>query len=77
MKLIEDFFWRCSLGNRYSSGVESKLVQDIDRIDKIIEGVNPRYDWSIDIEPDTLINEGNFSVSRSFIKSKISCLLKL
>jgi hypothetical protein len=26
--LLEDFFWRCSLAARYSSGVEGKLAQD-------------------------------------------------
>ena len=35
-KYLQDFFWRCSLSGRYSSSVESKLAQDIKRIDKIM-----------------------------------------
>ena len=33
-KRIEDFFWRASLGARYSSGVESKLASDIEKLTK-------------------------------------------
>ncbi|MHC5826692.1 MAG: hypothetical protein ACYT04_65195, partial [Nostoc sp.] len=47
-KYLEDFFWRCSLSGRYSSAVESKLAQDVKRIDKILSGNLPSYDWSID-----------------------------
>jgi Protein of unknown function DUF262 len=31
LKRLRDFFWRCSLGGRYSVSVESKLAQDIGR----------------------------------------------
>lgn len=33
-RFLEDFFWRCALSGRYSSSVESKLSQDIKRIDQ-------------------------------------------
>jgi len=38
LKRLRDFFWRCSLGGRYSVSVESKLAQDIGRIDAILSG---------------------------------------
>ncbi|MEP6794247.1 MAG: DUF262 domain-containing protein [Saprospiraceae bacterium] len=73
LKLLQDFFWRCSLGYRYSSGVEGKLAQDVDKIDKILEGETPKYEWSIDITENNLKQTGNFSAGKSFIKG-ILCL---
>lgn len=70
---LEDFFWRVSLGYRYSSAVESKLANDIEKIDKIINNELPKYEWSIDISPENLRNDGYFSTGRSFIKA-ILCL---
>lgn len=77
-KMLEDFFWRASLGVRYSSGVEGKLVQDVAKIDKIIEGQLPTYEWSIDITPDRLRSPqwGAFSTGRSSIKA-ILCLFAM
>lgn len=72
-KKLEDFFWRISLGYRYSSAVESKLANDIEKIDKIINNELPKYEWSIDISPENLQNDGYFSTGRSFIKA-ILCL---
>ena len=43
-KKLEDFFWRVSLGYRYSSAVESKLANDIEKIDKIINNELPKYE---------------------------------
>lgn len=73
--MLDDFFWRASLGNRYSSGVESKLAQDVAKIETIIEGRLPRYEWSIDVSPETLmeVSSGWFSTGRSYIKA-ILCL---
>ena len=36
LNYLEDFFWRCALSARYSSAAESKLAQDIKRIDQIL-----------------------------------------
>lgn len=74
-KLLEDFFWRVSLGVRYSSGVEGKLSQDVGKIDKILEGKLPSYEWSIDVGVDQLKNSqwGAFVTGRSSIKA-ILCL---
>ena len=37
IKYLEEFFWRISLSYRYSSSTESKLAQDIKRIDNILK----------------------------------------
>lgn len=70
---LQDFFWRVSLSGRYSSGVESKLAQDIKRIDLILSGELPKYDWPVNISEKFLIDNGWFSANRSFIKA-ILCL---
>jgi len=72
-KRLEDFFWRVSLGFRYSSGVEGKLVQDIAKIDKIIANELPRYEWAVIINKEFVESHGWFSTGKSFNKA-ILCL---
>lgn len=72
-KRLQDLFWRCSLGERYSSAVESKLAQDIRKIDAILAGELPRYEWKVDLSEDFIMENGWFSVGRSYIKA-ILCL---
>ncbi|MBX2900942.1 MAG: DUF262 domain-containing protein [Cyclobacteriaceae bacterium] len=72
-KFLQDFFWRVSLGTRYSSAVESKLAQDIKRIDSILNDELPRYDWTVDTSPEIFDKTGFFSTSSSWIKS-ILCI---
>lgn len=72
-KRLEDFFWRASLGFRYSSSVESKLVQDIEKIDKIIAGQLPKYEWAVNITKEYIEDHGGFSTGKAFIKA-ILCL---
>jgi hypothetical protein len=71
--LLEDFFWRCSLGGRYSASADSRLAQDIKRIDSILDEKSPDYDWAGDISPEFLIENGWFNAGRSFVKA-ILCL---
>lgn len=72
-KHLEDFFWRASLGFRYSAAVEGKLAQDVKKIDAIIEGKLPRYEWSVNINRDFVDSHGWFSTGKSFIKA-VLCL---
>jgi hypothetical protein len=72
LKLLEDFFWRVSLGFRYSSAVESKLVQDIEKMDKILSEEQPRYEWGIDTSEEFIRNNGYFGTGRSLIKAILS-----
>lgn len=73
LQYLEDFFWRCALGYRYSSGTENKLAQDADKIDKIINNELPKYEWSIDISIQNIIQIGEFKTGRSYIKGLL-CL---
>lgn len=72
LRRLEDFFWRCSLGTRYSSAVESKLAQDVERIDKILAGEQPYYPWSIGVSSEGLIKNGWFGTGRSMVKALLS-----
>lgn len=75
MKLyLDDFFWRTSLTGRYSSSVETKLAQDIKRIELILKKHLPKYEVQVDTSKEMVINNGWFSTSRSFIKA-ILCLM--
>jgi len=71
---LKDFFWRAAIGGRYSQGVEGRLAQDAKKIDAIIEGKVPKYEWSVDVSPDFIEENGWFSVSRSYIKALL-CIL--
>jgi hypothetical protein len=73
-KYLEDFFWRVALGGRYSQSVESRLAQDIKKIDKIIKGNLPKYEWAVDTSTKYLENNGWFSLSRAYIKALL-CIL--
>ena len=66
---LQDFFWRISFGGRYSYSLESRLAQDIKRIDTILEGKLPEYDYPIDTTAEFVTNNGWFSVSRSYVKA--------
>ncbi len=72
-KRLEDYFWRVSLGFRYSSGVEGKLAKDIEKIDMIINDKLPKYEWSITIDKEYIENNGYFSTGKAFIKA-VLCL---
>jgi len=72
-KLLRDFFWRVSLAGRYSSAVESKLAQDVRRMDKILRGKSPDYDWGVDPSPKFILENGWFNAGRSFTKALL-CL---
>ena len=75
-KWLEEFFWRMALSNRYSSATESKLAQDIKRIDLILNWERPTSGDDIVIRlnsPQDLINT-YFRVGSSFCKA-VLCLL--
>lgn len=73
-KYLDDFFWRVSLSERYSSGLETKLAQDIKKVDRILENQLPRYEFHTDISTEYIVENGTFRTGRSFIKA-ILCLM--
>jgi hypothetical protein len=75
-KYLQDLFWRISLTERYSSGTEAKIAQDIKRVDMILEDKLPDYNYSpySKLIPEGIEQNGVFSVGRSYIKA-ILCIL--
>lgn len=75
IKYLEEFFWRMSLSFRYSSSTESKLAQDIKRIDEILKGDRPNYeDVKVYLSTPKDLIETGFSAGSSYCKA-ILCLL--
>lgn len=72
-RLLTDFFWRCSIGGRYSSHLESSLGADLGRIESILHGQAPTYDWPTHIDAQFLRTNGRFAPSRAFVKA-ILCI---
>ena len=72
-KYLQDFFWRVSLAGRYSSAVESKLAQDIKKIDRVLQDKQPKYEWPITTSPEFIKDNGWFSAGRSYVKA-ILCI---
>lgn len=74
-KYLEEFFWRTSLSFRYSSSSESKLAQDIKRIDTILSNQRPDYsDIKVDLDSPQALIDTNFSAGNSYCKA-VLCLL--
>lgn len=75
IKFLEEFFWRMSLSFRYSSSTESKLAQDIKRINEILKGNRPNYeDVKVYLSSPKDLIETGFSAGSSYCKA-ILCLL--
>lgn len=72
-KLLTHFFWRCSLGGRYSASLESRVAQDVGRIDEILTGKAPLYDWPVHTQPEFILANGWFAPARAFVKA-ILCI---
>lgn len=73
-QLLQEFFWRVGLGERYSGSLDTKLAQDIKRMDVIIDGKRPVYDWDVDTSVEYLRRNGGFSTGKAYIKT-ILCLM--
>ena len=72
-RFLQDFFWRVGLGGRYSQSLETRVSQDVSKIDDILSGRLPKYDWAVDVSAEFIKKNGYFTVNRSFIKA-VLCL---
>lgn len=71
---LEDYFWRTTLTSRFSNALETKIGQDIKKIDDIINNTVPVYSEGVDISEEALTNNGYFSVGKAYIKGFL-CIL--
>jgi hypothetical protein len=75
IKYLQEFFWRISLSYRYSSSTESKLAQDIKRIDQILNIERPNYDeLKVSLSSPRDLIDTIFSAGSSYCKA-VLCLL--
>lgn len=72
--LLQDYFWRTTLNSRFSNSLETKVGQDIKRIDLILKEESPKYEEGVDITIDALSSNGWFSTGTAYIKGFL-CLL--
>lgn len=73
-KYLKDYFWRTVLNSRFSNSMETKVGQDIKKIDLILAEELPKYEKGIDISEQSLIDNGYFSTGTAYIKGFL-CLL--
>ncbi len=70
---LRDYFFRASLGNRFTSGVATKMAGDLPKMDQIARGKHPVYSEEFRVTPE-LIASRPFAINDSFSKA-IICLL--
>lgn len=74
MQLLEQFYYWAGLTERYNSATESKLSEDFNKMDAIINGIVPNYPGSeLSVSPQE-IAETWFSAGNGYCKA-ILCLL--
>jgi hypothetical protein len=71
---LQDMFWRISLAGRLSFSLEARLAQEIKRVDVILRGELPTYDYPVNVAPEFIEENGWFSSGRSYVKA-VLCLL--
>lgn len=73
---INKWFWRVSFSERYSSATLTKMGDDRKLIfDKILEGIDPKMDYSVNIIPDNL--KKILMYRKSAVKNAILCILAM
>jgi len=74
VRRLEQYFYWVGLNERYSSGTETKLAEDFNKLDLIIAGESPDYaNTELQVDPKR-IEETWFSTGTAYCKS-ILCLL--
>lgn len=71
---LQDYFWRTVLNSRFSNSLETKVGQDIKKMDLILKEELPKYEQGVDISIESLSNNGWFSTGTAYIKGFL-CLL--
>jgi len=71
--LLEQFFYWAGITYRYSSATESKIAEDLIRMDAIVQGEHPTYPLpELEVSAET-ISETDFRAGNAFCKT-ILCL---
>lgn len=73
-KLLAQFFYWVGLNNRYSSATETKIGEDLKKMNQILKEKQPRYSSDELSVENSDISDSWFSAGNSYIKS-VLCLL--
>ena len=73
IKLLNEYFWKCSFSERFSSAVESKMAQDIKIIYDIVNNATPTYstDYNFNLGEEDL-RWVKFQTGRALCKGILS-----
>jgi len=73
IKLLNEYFWKCSFSERFGSAVESKMEQDIIKINDIVNNVSPTYstDYKFNLLEEDL-RWTKFQTGRALCKAILS-----
>ncbi len=69
-----DFFFRVGLTSRYSGPTETKVAQDLRRMDAILAERDVEYDDTVNITADAVNAEGGFRTGQAYTKTLL-CVL--
>ena len=72
-EIISQWFWQASVSNRFDSGVEGKIVEDIKKLDKIIKNEEVDFKYQLPIINLERIKSQNYSIRNAFCKT-ILCI---
>lgn len=73
-EIISKWFWQASISNRFDSGVEGKIADDIKKFDKIIENEYIDFNYQLPILNIERIKNQNYTIRNAFCKT-ILCVL--
>jgi len=65
------WFWRSSLSNRYDSGVETKIGDDVKQVAELVKGRTGVFDYVINLSNDKIINQ-NYTLKNAFCLTILS-----
>lgn len=67
------WFWKACLSNRYDSGSDTKIAEDIIQFDLILEDETPKFDYQYSFDIEKIKNQP-FSTGNAFCKTILSLL---
>lgn len=72
--VLEQWFWKVSVGNRYDSSVETKIGDDIAEMEKLAHGEAPNFNYVSPLLSSERIAEQKLNLGSAFCKT-ILCIL--
>lgn len=71
---VQRWFWRASFSQHYGSGGPTKMGQDKELFDRLIDGQFPSFETALNLTADTLVST-KMTWSRSAVRNGFLCLL--